>query len=374
MGLRVFKGKVDIISTMQAKPYLKDYVRRADRFLDKFFDKKVAEVQDIGKGGKGILMAVDMLNRYKNFSHGGKKLRGAWIQLGYEIADGKRKDVLEASTCIEIIHSFLLMHDDIQDLDTLRRNFPTIHKQYESEHKRFRSIRDALHYGVSMGINMGDLGAYLGMEVLLSSKLYEGRKLKAAIYLSRLLQRVAFGQGLDVTYEQMKGITEQDVMQVHLHKSSIYTVPGPLKIGALLGGLSKERIEAIERFGESVGIAFQLRDDELGLFSDEKTLGKPIGSDIREGKNTILRIKAIEVAKGKDRKFLIYAYGNRGITDKDVKKVQEITVKTGALDYSQKLAKKLVEKGKKFIPEITTDSELQDTLSHMANFMIERES
>jgi geranylgeranyl diphosphate synthase type I len=212
------------------------------------------------------------------------------------------------------------------------------------------------------------------MEVLLKSKLDEERKIDASIYLSRLLQRVAFGQGLDVTYEQMKDISEHDVMQVHLHKTSIYTVGGPLKIGALLGGLSKNRIDKIEKFGEPVGIAFQLRDDELGLFSDEKTLGKPIGSDIKEGKNTILRIKAIENANSRDRIFLQHAYGNRKITKREVKRVQEITIRTGALDYSQKLGKKLVEKGKKFIPEITENLELQDTLSHMADFMIGRDS
>ena len=358
---------------MDAKLYLKEYAQRADVFLDKFFDKKKKEVQDIGRGGKGILMAVDMLDRYQKFSHGGKKLRGAWIQLGYEISGGKKENVLEASTCVEIIHSFLLMHDDIQDLDELRRGFPTVHKQYEREHKRIRARHDSAHYGVSMGINIGDLGDFLGMEVLLRSKLRDDRKLKAAIYLSRLLQRVAFGQGLDVTYEQMKGISEHDVMQVHLHKTSIYTVGGPLKIGALLGGLSEKKIDAIERFGEPVGIAFQLRDDELGLFSDEETLGKPVGGDVREGKNTILHIKSKELSKGSDRKFLEWAYGNRGITKTDVKKVQEITVKTGALKYSQILSRKLVEKGKKYITKITKASGLQDTLVNMADYMILRD-
>ncbi|MCH7641246.1 polyprenyl synthetase family protein, partial [Patescibacteria group bacterium] len=221
---------------------------------------------------------------------------------------------------------------------------------------------------------MGDLGAYLGTEVLLDSNLDADKKIRASIYLSRLLQRVIYGQGLDVTYEQMKDIAEHDVMQVHLHKTSMYTVAGPLKIGALLGGLTEARIRAIERFGEPVGIAFQLRDDELGLYSDEKTLGKPIGSDIREGKNTILRIKAANIAKEEDKKFLKYAYGNRRVTENEIKRVQELTMETGALEYSQELSRKLVEKGKRYIPKITRDSDLQDTLSNMADFMIERTS
>jgi geranylgeranyl diphosphate synthase type I len=359
---------------MDAKPYLKNYIARADAYLDKFFEAKKKDVSDIGRGGRGMLMAVDMLERYKKFSHGGKKLRGALIQLGYEIAGGKKDDVLEASTCIEIIHSFLLMHDDIMDKDFLRRGSPTIHKQYEAHKEVLANSKDTAHYGVSMGIDMGDLGDFLGMEVLLKSNLPDDRKVMAAAYLSRLLQRVSFGQGLDVTYEQMKNITEADVMQVHLHKTSIYTIGGPLKIGAILGGLDEKRIEAIESYGKPIGIAFQVRDDELGLFSDEETLGKPVGGDVKEGKNTVLHIKAVDLAKGEDKKFLNLAYGNRDITEKDVDKVRAITVKTGALAYSQKLARDLVEKGKNFTSQITADRELQDTLTKMADFMVERTS
>ena len=172
----------------------------------------------------------------------------------------------------------------------------------------------------------------------------------------------------------MKNITEADVLQVHLHKTSIYTMGGPLKIGALLGGLPEKRISAIEKYGKPVGIAFQVRDDELGLFSDEKTLGKPIGGDVKEGKNTILHIQALKLAKGEDKKFLDWAYGNRDISEKDVARVREITVKSGALGYSQKLARDLVEEGKRFISKITPDPDLRDTLRKMADFMIERNS
>ncbi|MDO8515344.1 MAG: polyprenyl synthetase family protein, partial [bacterium] len=313
-----------------------------------------------------IFIATDMLKKYQEFCHGGKKLRGALIQLGYELTDKNKKDILEASTSIEIIHSFLLMHDDIEDQDETRRGKPTIHKQYAKNH--------SAHYGLSMGINTGDLGHDLGMEVLLNSKLPSQNKINAAIYLTQLLQRVVYGQGLDVTYEQMENITEENVMQVHLHKTAIYTISGPLIIGAILGGFNKNSLEMINKFGEPVGIAFQLRDDELGLFSTEETLGKPIGSDIREGKNTLLRVKAMEFATKKDREFLNYAYGNPNISKKDVKMIQDITVNTGALDYSKKLSKSLVEQGKKIIPAITKNKDYQETLISMADFMISRNS
>ena len=359
---------------MDAKVYIKDYAGRADKFINSYFDKKIAEVKRIGGTGGGVDMAVDMLTRYKAFSRGGKKLRGTLIQLGYELAGGKKREVLAASASIEIIHSFLLMHDDIMDMDSLRRGAPTIHKQFESDHKRTKSKKDSYHYGISMGVDMGDLGAYLGMELILESKLPAERKIPAATYFSRLLQRVAFGQALDIAYEQKSRVTETEVMEVHLQKTSVYTIGGPLKIGALLGGLDNKRIQAIEDFGEPVGVAFQLRDDELGLFSDEKTLGKPIGGDIREGKNTILKIKAIEFTKGVDRKFLQKSYGNHDLPKKDVARVQRLTVDSGALAYSQNLSKKLVARGKTFIPKITSDMKLAEILSTGADFVIERDS
>jgi geranylgeranyl diphosphate synthase type I len=267
------------------------------------------------------------------------------------------------------------MHDDIEDQDNLRRGSLTIHKQYENEHrKNFLFKKNAGHFGISMGINLGDLGAYLGMEALLHSKLPDKNKLAAATYLSRLLQHVAYGQSLDNLYEQKENITQKDVLDVHLHKTGIYTVTGPLKIGALLGGAKEGVLDAIDKYGDKVGIAFQLRDDELGLFSSEEELGKPIGGDIKEGKNTLLKVKALELSNSAEREFLKSMYGKANITKKQVTRVREITIKSGALEYSQKLSKKLVEEGKRYIPKITKEKKYQQMLTQMADFMIERKS
>jgi geranylgeranyl diphosphate synthase type I len=359
---------------MDVKSYLKEYIGRADTCLASYLDNKMLEVKDVGQNTKGGRVAVDMLQRYKTFCLGGKKLRGGLIQLGYEISGGKKEEVLEASISIELIHAFLLMHDDIMDMDALRRGRPTIHKQYEEKHRSQKFDKDFTHFGLSMGIDLGDLGAYLGMEVILSSALPEHNKIQAAKYFARLLQRVAFGQGLDVTYEQLPNISEKDVFEVHLQKTSVYTVGGPLKIGALLGGLPQKNIDAIEKYGEPVGIAFQLRDDELGLFSSEEELGKPIGSDIREGKNTLLRIRATQASTGRDKEFLAKAYGKSDLSVSEIKKVQDLTRELGVLDYSQKVSRELVEKGKKFIPEITKDPHFQEALASFADFMVERGS
>lgn len=353
---------------MDAKAYLKDYVKKATPFLDNFFKEKEKQAARISP------LTAEMMKVYRHFM-GGKSIRGSLTKLGYECFGGTdKKAILKASLLVEITHSFLLMHDDIMDQDHLRRGMPTIHVQYEHLHKRRYQKGNANHYGTCIALDLGDAGFMLANLILADSKFPPKAKERVLKRLNEVLLDTAFGQAIDVSYEYLDKVTEEDVIRVHHYKTANYTITGPLQYGALFAGASEEELKKIEKYGLPVGIAFQLRDDELGIFSEEDKLGKPIGSDIRENKNTILHIKALEWTNVKDRKFLESAYGNQNITRKDVVRVRQITEKTGALAYSQKLSRKLVEKGKKFVPEISSDPELQDTLYKMADFIIERRS
>jgi len=295
--------------------------------------------------------------------------------LGYECFGGKdEKAILEASLMVEITHSFLLMHDDIMDQDCLRRGEPTIHIQYGKLHKERYQKGEPKHYGICMAIDLGDAGFALSHLVLAEAAFAPLIKERVLKRFNKQILTTAFGQAIDVSYEHSQNVAEEDIMRVHRYKTANYTITGPLQYGALFAGAEETEIKKIENYGLPVGIAFQIRDDELGILSEEEKLGKPIGSDIRENKNTLLHLKALEWASPEDKKFLESAYGNRGLTSDQVKRVQEITFKTGALAYSQKIARDLVEKGKSFVPKITSDSQLQDTLYRMADFMIERDS
>lgn len=352
---------------MEAKAYLKDYIKKTTPVLDEFFAEKAKEATAISP------IVAEMLRIYRKFM-GGKNIRGALTKLGYECFGGKNgKAILKASLMVEITHSFLLMHDDIMDRDVLRRSAPTVHVQYEDLHSKRYKKGEANHYGLCMAIDIGDTGFVLSHLLLADSSFPDGTKIKVLRRFEEILLDTAFGQALDVNYEYFKEVDEDDVLRVHRYKAANYTITGPLQYGALFAKMSEKKIGKIEKYGLPVGIAFQLRDDELGLLADEETLGKPIGSDVKENKNTILKIKALEWAKGKERKFLEGAYGNSNLNGKEFKQVQEITRKTGALAYSQKLSRRLVEKGKRFVPQITSDPKFQDTLYRMADFMIERE-
>lgn len=353
---------------MDAKDYLKDYIKKSTPFLEKIFKEREKEAAKISP------ITAEMLRIYHNFM-GGKNIRGALTKLGYKCFGGKNeKKILEASLMVEIAHAFLLMHDDVYDQDSLRRGLPTIHIQYEKIHNERFKKADPQHFGRCMAINLGDVGMMISHLILVNSDFSSRNKEKVLRRFDQVLLETVFGQEIDIVYECMEEVTEEDVMRVHHYKTANYTVTGPLQYGALFAGASEEEIKKIEKYGLPVGIAFQLRDDELGMFSEEKKLGKPIGSDIRENKNTLLRLKAWEWAEPQDRKFLEFAYGNRNLNKEDVEKVKKITIRTGALAYSQKLSRKLVKKGKRYVPLITKDPKFQDTLYKMADFMIERDS
>ena len=353
---------------MDAASYLKDYARKTESILDALFRDREKEAAIISP------ITAEMMRIYRKFM-GGKGIRGALTKLGYECFGGKNeKAILKASLMVEITHSFVLIHDDIMDQDNLRRGMSTIHVQYENFHKKRYQRGEAKHYGMSMAIDLGDTGLVISHLILVDSEFSSEIKERVLRCFNQTLLNTAFGQAIDLGYELSKKIGEKDVFRVHHYKTANYTITGPLQYGALFAGASDEETGRIEKYGLPVGIAFQLRDDELGLFSNEKTLGKPIGGDVKENKNTILHLKALEWAKGKEKEFIKYAYGNRSLTAREIERVRKITIKTGALAYSQKTARDLVEQGKKFIPQITSSPKWQKMLSGMADLMIERKS
>lgn len=349
--------------------FINQYNSDLQPILDKVFETEAKRL------GKIVPMASVMALDYKHFLEGGKKLRGCEIFLGYKMflpagrqVGGKDlKQGLLASLVIEIIHSFLLIHDDFIDSDDLRRGQPTMHKKYAQNHGQ--------RYGESMAINLGDEGMFFAISLLNSLDLPRERLSKATQFLGQMLFEVGVGQALDITYEKEKEFSEEKVLRVHRYKTAEYTVPGPLTLGAILAGVSDSKVlQAIKDFGIPVGIAFQLRDDELGMFSTEEELGKPVDSDIKEGKLTLLIVKALENAKGSDLEFLKKAYGSKNLSSEEIERIRQIIKKTGALEYSQKKSRELVSDGKKFISEITDNPKYQKLLEELADFCIERNS
>ena len=214
-------------------------------------------------------------------TRGGKRLRAVLVAAAYEACGGEggASRVTNAGVALELLQAYLLVHDDWMDQDDVRRGGPSVHASLR------RSLGDN-HLGDASAILAGDYGVGLAQAALLSVDAPNDRLLEAARVFARIQEDVVTGQLLDLVE------TASSVEVKHDLKTGSYTVRGPLAIGAALAGATDAQREAFDRYGGPLGVAFQLRDDLLGVFGDEGVTGKPKGSDLREGKRTALVAEA----------------------------------------------------------------------------------
>jgi geranylgeranyl diphosphate synthase type I len=211
---------------------------------------------------------------------GGKRMRAALVEAGARAFEPGAADVcLPAMIAIELLQTYLLIHDDWMDDDDVRRGGPSVHVVLR-ERLGDKALGDA------GAILAGDLASGWAQEALLESPAAPERVLRAARAYARINVDVVCGQLAEMTASSAK--VRPSVETVHALKTASYTVTGPLLVGAALGGADEAHAAELERFGRPLGIAFQLRDDLLGTFGDPAATGKPIHNDIRQGKRTAL--------------------------------------------------------------------------------------
>jgi geranylgeranyl diphosphate synthase type I len=179
---------------------------------------------------------------------------------------------------------------------------------------------------------------------------------------------------LDVLSSVKSEISEEDVFEIHEHKTATYTYQTPISVGAILAGATDKDVKILDGYAIPGGIAFQIRDDILGMFGDEMTLGKATISDLREGKHTLLIIKALEKGNKAQTKVITQALGNPNVTQEMADKVREIIIETGSLEYSKKTGRKFVLKAKKALAKMPNwNGEGRKFLDGVADYMIERD-
>lgn len=292
----------------------------------------------------------------------GKYLRGVLVKLGYELTKApKNGSILQAAAAYETLHSSLLAHDDIIDRSILRRGRKSLYQSLGGN-----------HYGISQAICLGDFGIFLAIELLNSSNFHTSRKNKAIDLFNLTCINTAFGQMLDIELPRQKNPREKDVIGIYNLKTAKYSIIGPLLVGAILGGASESFLKNLELFGKNLGIAYQIKDDILGVFGDEKTLGKSVTSDIEEGKNTLLLTYALQNANQKQRDFIKKNYGKGKISPKNFLETRQIFTRCGALEYAENKALAYTTNAKKIIPAITKNRLNQLLLNGLSDFLINR--
>jgi geranylgeranyl diphosphate synthase type I len=269
------------------------------------------------------------------FRAGGKRLRPALVDRGHAAADGPTahddiRDLTHVAAAVEMLHTFALVHDDIMDQSVMRRGSPTAHVHFAEMHGTSRQGGDGPWFGASAAIVAGDL-AFVWADELLDRLRCSVQVASEVRRVFNLLRReVIAGQYLDL---RLSGpcATDRQALNVALLKSARYTVTRPLELGAALGHAPVHVQAALRTFGDAVGIAFQLRDDVLGVFGDPCVTGKGVADDLRSGKASLLLVRALELAAPADRALLRRCLGSMELDADDCERCREAVLASGAL-------------------------------------------
>lgn len=286
---------------------------------------------------------------------GGKKLRPALAVLSAEAVGGNVQCALKTGAAVELIHTFSLIHDDIMDQDDKRRGKPSVH----------------VLWGEPMAILAGDTLFSKAFETVMKSEedgVTAEKILPALQTVVDSCVKICEGQALDMGFAERLDVSEGEYLMM-IFKKTAALIAAATKSGAILGGGTQEQVEALAEYGRLIGMAFQIQDDYLDVASSEEDLGKPVGSDIVEGKMTLLVVHALSQAGEADTERLITILKEEG--DQNVSEAVDILEKYGSIQYAWQVAQEDVNQAKSLL-DILDDSPAKDALILLADFVLER--
>ncbi|MDY9922908.1 short chain isoprenyl diphosphate synthase IdsA [Methanobacterium sp.] len=286
---------------------------------------------------------------------GGKKLRPSLVVLSSEAVGGPVGSALKTGAAVELIHTFSLIHDDIMDQDEKRRGKPSVH----------------VLWGEPMAILAGDTLFSKAFSTVLKSEedgVAPEKILPALHTVVDSCVKICEGQAMDMGFAERTDVREEEYLTM-IYKKTAALIAAATKAGAILGGGTPEQVEALAEYGRLIGMAFQIQDDYLDVASSEEDLGKPVGSDIVEGKMTLLVVHALSQATPDDRERLLTILKEEG--DENVSEAMDILEKYGSIHYAWKVAQEDVNQAKKLL-DILDDSPAKESLLRVADFVLER--
>lgn len=318
--------------------------------------------------------ARDFLAAIKNsVISGGKYGRPLLAKLAYEITSSHpaSDDVTLATLTTELLHRFILVHDDIIDGDKNRHGLPTLETLFSQE--GFINRTQSLWWGRSMAIVAGDVIHSLVDQAILSTTLSPEVKQRVITGLHQCLIHTALGWRLETKLKTLPlaKVELPDVEKAMMLVSGEYSVRWPLRIGQLLAGSPFSWSNALEEYGLHIGLAFQLQDDILGIFGDAAQTGKPVGGDIREAKKTHLLMHAYQHASSKNRLLLESLIGKE-ISLEQLAKVRSIFDASGSLEFAQQEIQHHLELGLSAIDSLKPTA-ASKKLAALARFLCNRD-
>ncbi|GAB4364085.1 MAG: hypothetical protein Kow009_00740 [Spirochaetales bacterium] len=369
IGLENFPGSCTI-RIMWA--YLSEKRTRIIGFFASYFPSLKQDTGRINQWGR------DTLERLEEYLSRGKMVRGALVSFGHDMYGGAfQHQALQAGAAMELFQSAFLIHDDIMDQDLFRRGKPSIHSQYRDLLKsRFGMPLDRRmeHLADSLGICAGDVALFLAFELLGSLEVPLSILQSLLKLFTRELMYVGFAQMEDVYYGGgIDSPEEKEILALYRYKTGRYTFSLPLMAGGILAAVPSSILSTLSRLGEQMGVLFQLKDDELGLFGEAEEVGKPIGSDVVSNKKTLYRYYLFQAVDGKDRKKLQELFGAPQIQEEDLVFLRSLLEETGARGRVDRLMDQLEEESRRIIQELDVPSEWRDKLFQLVEYNRKRD-
>lgn len=276
------------------------------------------------------------------FLRKGKRIRPILFLIGYLGFKGRQtKNLYTSALSIELLHDFLLIHDDIIDKSPLRRGRPALHEVFNAYLKKKGKAK---FNGADLAIVAGDVMYAAAIHAFLSIKEDARRKEKALRKLIEAAIRTGAGEFIELLagLKDIREINKNDIYKIYDYKTACYTFSTPLSAGAILAGAKEPRIKKLSDFGICVGRAFQINDDILDMFGEEKQTGKSTLTDLKESKKTLLIWYAYNNSSHKDKAFIRKAFSKKKAGRSDLLKIRGIIEESGALDYTRKETSRLI--------------------------------
>ena len=286
--------------------------------------------------------------------NGGKRLRPYMVIRSCQILGGKSSTAMIAASAVEMVHNFTLVHDDIMDNDEMRHGVPTVHKKF----------------GMPIAILAGDVLFSKAFQIISESKLSPKATTHLISRLAKACVDVCEGQLLDIKMADEKRIPTEKEYITMIGKKTAALFDVSCAMGAISATNKPKDISNLSTFGKNLGIAFQITDDLIGVMGDPKVTKKPVGNDLREGKKSLPILMAIKLAKGKDKKIILKAFGNSKISKKDLSKSVEVIRSLGIEEKVRNQALKYAEKSEKSLKKYNGAAKVE--LTALLDFVVKR--
>jgi geranylgeranyl diphosphate synthase, type I len=344
-------------------PALSDIAERTEARVDAVLAAEVARWAAVDRGLEAPLTALRDL-----VLAGGKRLRPAFCYCAFIGAGGQPDDprVVDVGAALELLHTFALIHDDVMDGSGTRRGLDAVHQRFIRAHDDGGWRGEPRRFGEGIAILVGDFACTY------ADLLMRAAPSAALDVYDELRVELCVGQSLDLVGTALRSTDVEDARRIATYKSAKYTVERPLHLGAALAGRLDDLAGPLSAVGLPLGEAFQLRDDLLGVFGEERVTGKPVGDDLREGKPTPLLAIASSRA-GDDGRELLARVGAGDLDALEVRALQTLFVECGAVDEIEMTIDLLVEEARRALADAPLTSPAAELLDELAVYVAWRD-